>query len=37
VVQLSGFVSSEEAMNQAVIVAGRVEGVTSLTNNMSIK
>jgi hyperosmotically inducible protein len=36
-VQLSGFVSSAEAMNQAVIVARRIEGVTSVKNDMRIK
>jgi hyperosmotically inducible protein len=36
-VQLSGFVSSAEAMNQAVIVARSIEGVTSVKNDMRIK
>lgn len=36
-VQLSGFVSSAEAMNQAVTVARRIEGVTSVKNDMRIK
>ena len=37
VVQLSGFVSSQDAMNQAVIVAGGIKGVTSVENGMKIK
>ncbi len=37
VVQLSGFVSSKEAMDQAVLVAGNIEGVTSVRNSMQIK
>jgi len=36
-VQLSGFVSSAEAMNQAVVVARGIEGVTSVKNDMRIK
>ncbi len=37
VVQLSGFVSSDAAMNQAVKVTRSVKGVTSVKNNMRIK
>jgi hyperosmotically inducible protein len=37
VVQLSGFVSSEAAMAQAVRVAQGVRGVTSVENSMLIK
>lgn len=37
VVQLSGFVSSVEAMNRAVVVARGIEGVTSVKNDMRIK
>jgi osmotically-inducible protein OsmY len=37
VVQLSGFVSSDAAMNQAVFIARGVEGVTSVKNDMRIK
>lgn len=37
VVQLSGFVSSRAAMDQAVLVAGNVDGVTSVRNDMQIK
>lgn len=37
IVQLSGFVDSREAMDQAVIVARSIEGVRSVENNMSIK
>ena len=37
VVQLSGFVSSESAMYQAVRVAGGIKGVTSVRNDMRIK
>lgn len=36
-VQLSGFVSSNAAMDQAVLVARNVEGVTSVKNDMQIK
>jgi hyperosmotically inducible protein len=36
-VQLSGFVSSTEAMNRAVVVARNIEGVTSVKNDMRIK
>ena len=36
-VQLSGFVSSETAMNQAVEVANSIEGVVSVKNDMRIK
>ena len=37
VVQLSGFVNSSKAAARAVEVAGSVEGVQSVKNNMSIK
>jgi len=37
VVQLSGFVSSSAAMQQAVKVAKGVQGVTSVKNDMRIK
>ena len=37
VVQLSGFVSSRAAMNQAVVIAKNVEGVTSVKNGMQVK
>ena len=36
-VQLSGFVSSEAAMSQAVRVARGIKGVTSVKNNMRVK
>jgi hyperosmotically inducible protein len=36
-VQLSGFVSSDAAMDQAVVVARNIEGVTSVKNDMRIK
>lgn len=37
VVQLSGFVSSKEAMDQAAVVAGSIDGVVSVRNDMRIK
>lgn len=37
VVQLSGFVSSDEAMDQAVRIARATKGVTSVKNDMRIK
>lgn len=37
VVQLSGFVESRDAMNRAVEIAGGIDGVTSVRNNMTIK
>ncbi|HET8905045.1 MAG TPA: BON domain-containing protein [Saccharospirillum sp.] len=37
VVQLSGFVESEEAMARAVAIAASIEGVKSVRNNMTIK
>ena len=37
VVQLSGFVSSREAMSQAIRVTGGIEGVKSVKNDMRIK
>lgn len=36
-VQLSGFVSSATAMNQAVWLAQNTKGVTAVRNNMRIK
>ena len=36
-VQLSGFVSSQASMNQAVLVARRVEGVSAVNNDMRLK
>lgn len=36
-VQLSGFVSSAAAMNQAVWLAQNIKGVTAVRNNMRIK
>lgn len=36
-VQLSGFVDSQAQIDQAVAIAGKVEGVTSVGNEMSIK
>jgi osmotically-inducible protein OsmY len=37
VVQLSGFVSSQAAINKAVEVARSVPGVTSVKNDMRVK
>jgi osmotically-inducible protein OsmY len=37
VVQLSGFVSSDAAKRQAVIVARNIKGVTSVKDDMRIK
>ncbi|CAH1192334.1 BON domain-containing protein [Candidatus Nitrotoga sp. BS] len=37
VVQLSGFVSSQEEINKAVEVARGVKGVTSVKNDMRVK
>lgn len=37
VVRLSGFVSSDPAMRQAVVVAQGIKGVTSVKNDMRIK
>jgi hypothetical protein len=37
VVQLSGFVKSQEDINKAVVVARGVEGVKSVTNSMKLK
>ena len=37
VVQLSGFVSSQAAMDQAIRVTRGVEGVTSVRNDMRVK
>ncbi|HLX80652.1 MAG TPA: BON domain-containing protein [Burkholderiales bacterium] len=37
VVQLSGFVSSDAAMSQAVSVASGIKGVSSVRNDMRIK
>ena len=36
-VQLSGFVSSDAARSQAIVVARAVKGVTSVKNDMRIK
>jgi hyperosmotically inducible protein len=36
-VQLSGFVSSEAAMYQAVRIASGIKGVTSVKNDMRVK
>ena len=36
-VQLSGFVSSTAAMNQAVYLTRNIKGVTSVSNQMRIK
>jgi osmotically-inducible protein OsmY len=37
VVQLSGFVDSREAVNRAGEIAGKVEGVTSVQNDLIVK
>jgi hyperosmotically inducible protein len=37
VVQLSGFVESDQAMDQAVKLAMNVKGVTSVKNDMHVK
>ena len=37
VVQLSGFVNSEEAREQAVLAARQVEGVRSIDNNLAVQ
>lgn len=37
VVQLSGFVTSKAAMDQAEVIAGSIDGVKSVKNNMTIK
>lgn len=37
VVQLSGFVASREAMDQAVAVARNIKGVSSVRNDMRVK
>lgn len=36
-VQLSGFVTSKAAMDQAMVIANNVEGVTSVKNGMQVK
>ena len=36
-VQLSGFVGTQAAMDQAIVVASNIEGVTSVENGMKIK
>tara|TARA_R110000787_G_scaffold77114_1_gene169738 strand:+ start:7586 stop:7696 length:111 start_codon:yes stop_codon:yes gene_type:complete len=36
-VQLSGFVTSKEAMDKAVDIARGINGVNSVRNNMTIK
>jgi osmotically-inducible protein OsmY len=37
VVQLSGFVDSEQAVKKAGEIAGRIEGVTSVKNDLIVK
>ena len=37
VVQLSGFVTSRDAINKAAAVAGNVKGVKSVKNDMRVK
>jgi osmotically-inducible protein OsmY len=37
VVQLSGFVSSDEAMNQAVRLVSDIQGVTEVKNDMRVR
>tara|TARA_R110002049_G_scaffold71546_2_gene184206 strand:- start:3501 stop:3812 length:312 start_codon:yes stop_codon:yes gene_type:complete len=37
VVQLTGFISSKEAMDQAMEIARSIEGVSSVKNDMRIK
>lgn len=37
VVQLSGFVTSQAAITKAVAVAGGIEGVSSVKNDMRVK
>lgn len=37
VVQLSGFVGSRSAMDRAAVIAGEIEGVKSVKNDMQIK
>ncbi len=37
VVQLSGFVSSQSDIDQAVVIARKVKGVKSVKNNMQLK
>lgn len=37
VVQLSGFVDSEQSVARAGVVAGRVEGVKEVKNNLLVK
>lgn len=37
IVQLSGFVTSKAAMDQAMVLATNVDGVTSVRNDMRIK
>lgn len=37
VVQLSGFVSSQSDINRAAVIAGGVDGVQSVRNDMRIK
>jgi hyperosmotically inducible protein len=36
-VQLSGFVDSQAQIDQALAIAGKVDGVTTVGNEMSIK
>jgi len=37
VVQLSGFVASQDAVNKAVEIAGSVQGVASVKNDLNVK
>ena len=37
IVQLSGFVSSQDSVNKAVVVASAVKGVKSVKNDMRVK
>lgn len=37
IVQLSGFVTSREAMDRAVYIASNIKGVQSVKNDMTIK
>lgn len=37
VVQLSGFVDSQDAIRKAVEIAGSVQGVSSVKNNLNVK
>jgi osmotically-inducible protein OsmY len=37
VVQMSGFIGSQAEINQAVLIARRIKGVTAVKNNVRIK